>query len=235
MLLDVRTVAEVEAGTIPGARHIPLEELRERLGELPRGQGAAGLLPRRPSRLRGLPPAGQPRLPLPQPDRRLHDLPRRDRNERHLQARGDRDESRHRGDRPATAAATAAEPLNVEIAREIDAIGLQCPGPIMRLRAAVAEIPEGRAVRIKASDPAFQQDVAAWCHSTGNRLAEVGRDNGTCLATIVKSRPGRGAGRRLPPRPPPPAPRRWSSSAATWTRRWPPSSSPTAPPPWAAR
>ena len=54
---------------------------------------------------------------------------------------------------PATAAAVAAEPLNVEIAREIDAIGLQCPGPIMRLRTAVAEIPEGRAVPHQGQRP----------------------------------------------------------------------------------
>ena len=36
MILDVRTPAAAEAGTIPGARNIPLDELRDRLGELPR-------------------------------------------------------------------------------------------------------------------------------------------------------------------------------------------------------
>jgi rhodanese-related sulfurtransferase len=36
MLLDVRTPAEVKAGTIPGARNIPVDDLRGRLGELPR-------------------------------------------------------------------------------------------------------------------------------------------------------------------------------------------------------
>ncbi|MBN2024990.1 MAG: FAD-dependent oxidoreductase [Pirellulales bacterium] len=34
--LDVRMADEVAGGTIPGARHIPLGELRDRLGELPR-------------------------------------------------------------------------------------------------------------------------------------------------------------------------------------------------------
>ena len=35
-LIDVRTPAEVQAGTIPGARNIPLDDLRERLGEISR-------------------------------------------------------------------------------------------------------------------------------------------------------------------------------------------------------
>jgi NADPH-dependent 2,4-dienoyl-CoA reductase/sulfur reductase-like enzyme/rhodanese-related sulfurtransferase len=36
VLLDVRMPEETEAGTIPGAVNIPLDELRQRLGELPR-------------------------------------------------------------------------------------------------------------------------------------------------------------------------------------------------------
>ena len=36
ILLDVRTPREVEGGGIDGAVHIPLDELRDRLGELPK-------------------------------------------------------------------------------------------------------------------------------------------------------------------------------------------------------
>lgn len=36
VLVDVRSAEEREAGTIPGSRHVPLEALRGRLGELPR-------------------------------------------------------------------------------------------------------------------------------------------------------------------------------------------------------
>ncbi len=37
-VLDVRPVEEFEAGHLPGARSIPVDELERRLGELPRGQ-----------------------------------------------------------------------------------------------------------------------------------------------------------------------------------------------------
>jgi rhodanese-related sulfurtransferase len=36
MILDVRTRSEFQGGAIPGAVHIPLDDLRERLGELPK-------------------------------------------------------------------------------------------------------------------------------------------------------------------------------------------------------
>jgi rhodanese-related sulfurtransferase len=38
VLLDVRSAAEYAAGHLPGALNIPHTELRERLGEVPRGQ-----------------------------------------------------------------------------------------------------------------------------------------------------------------------------------------------------
>ena len=41
LLLDVRTVEEFELGTIPGAINIPVDGLRQRLGELPRDRPIA--------------------------------------------------------------------------------------------------------------------------------------------------------------------------------------------------
>ncbi|MBI1325924.1 CoA-disulfide reductase [bacterium] len=41
LILDVRTAGEVAHGAIPGAIHIPVDELRERLGELPKERSIA--------------------------------------------------------------------------------------------------------------------------------------------------------------------------------------------------
>jgi peroxiredoxin family protein/TusA-related sulfurtransferase len=69
----------------------------------------------------------------------------------------------------------------------VDASGLQCPGPILRLKEELAALGEGEALTITVTEPGFPTDVAAWCHSTGHRLVELHRDNGTCSATVRKN------------------------------------------------
>ena len=48
----------------------------------------------------------------------------------------------------------------------IDACGLQCPGPIMRLKKACDEIPSGRIIRVLATDQGFARDVRSWAKMT---------------------------------------------------------------------
>ena len=40
-LIDVRTPAEFASGHVPGAVNVPVDDLRQRLGELPRGRPIA--------------------------------------------------------------------------------------------------------------------------------------------------------------------------------------------------
>ena len=49
---------------------------------------------------------------------------------------------------------------------EVNACGLQCPGPIMKLSEAVKNAKEGETIEIKTTDPAFASDVEAWCRRT---------------------------------------------------------------------
>lgn len=50
----------------------------------------------------------------------------------------------------------------------VDACGLQCPGPIMRLYRVIEDIKNGQTINIKATDPGFFADCKAWCERTNN-------------------------------------------------------------------
>ncbi len=203
MLLDVRTAAEVAAGTIPGAVNIPIDDLRDRLGELPRdkeilafcrvglrGYLACRTLAQNGFRCRnlsggyktyqgalGMPPNDE--LPLKEA---THDACEQDSCEL---------------PQPATPAPTDG----VRIVKEIDARHLQCPGPIMRLRAEMEDVQPGQAVVLRVADPGFPADVRAWCHSTGNTLAALaprGRPTGRRLSRPPQPRRVRPRSRRRP-------------------------------------
>jgi NADPH-dependent 2,4-dienoyl-CoA reductase/sulfur reductase-like enzyme/peroxiredoxin family protein/rhodanese-related sulfurtransferase/TusA-related sulfurtransferase len=176
-LLDVRTDFERQGGGIPGSLHIPLDSLRSRLSELPKGGeilvycqvGLRGYLAQRIlmqhgfkarnlsggyltwQSLHGLPDA--PRMPLP------------------------------------LETGVAGVPLAQEAADarlELDACGLQCPGPVMRLVEAMAKVKAGEAVRIKATDPGFVNDIPAWAESTGNTLVGLTSEKGIFTAMVRK-------------------------------------------------
>jgi TusA-related sulfurtransferase len=56
---------------------------------------------------------------------------------------------------------------------KIDACGLQCPGPIMKLSAAINEAKDGDVIEIATTDPAFAGDMEGFCRRTGNKLLET--------------------------------------------------------------
>lgn len=68
----------------------------------------------------------------------------------------------------------------------IDACGLQCPGPIVKLKEAVEKLNNGDIITIKASDPGFSRDVQSWCELTGNQLLHLSSQEGVILANIRK-------------------------------------------------
>ncbi len=52
----------------------------------------------------------------------------------------------------------------------IDAKGLQCPLPIVRIAKAVKNMDSGQTIEVVSTDLAFPEDVKAWCKVTGNIL-----------------------------------------------------------------
>ncbi len=69
---------------------------------------------------------------------------------------------------------------------EVNACGLQCPGPIMKLSQAVKNATDGDVIEIKTTDPAFAADVESWCRRTGNTFGGVSSEKGISKATIKK-------------------------------------------------
>ncbi|NLX92689.1 MAG: CoA-disulfide reductase [Clostridiales bacterium] len=68
----------------------------------------------------------------------------------------------------------------------IDACGLQCPGPIMKLAQAVRDAQEGDRLEIKTTDPAFGADVEAWSRRTGNTFEGMSSSKGITTALLTK-------------------------------------------------
>lgn len=171
-LLDVRSPEEYGLGTIPGAVNIPLDDLRDRISEVPLDRRvvifcAVGL--------RGY---------LAQ---------------RILMGRGYKDVRNLSGGYKTYSTATQPvinvrlEPVNcvcqdsdVMETLQIDACGLQCPGPIMKLKKAIDGMQAGACVEVKATDAGFPRDAQAWCGSTGNRVVSVKSEGGYHTVVIEK-------------------------------------------------
>jgi NADPH-dependent 2,4-dienoyl-CoA reductase/sulfur reductase-like enzyme/peroxiredoxin family protein/rhodanese-related sulfurtransferase/TusA-related sulfurtransferase len=199
-LLDVRTPAEVAAGTIPGSITIPLDELRERLAELPRdkevlvfcqvgmrGYVACRLLSQRGFNCRNL-TGGYRTYQMATAEAGSGAV-------RHVPAHAlagalptapPSASPEMTDDTGAHSAMTDHTPSALKVVKEVDATGLQCPGPIQRLKNALDAVAVGEAVRITATDPGFAADLPAWCHATGHEAREVARRDGSIQATVVK-------------------------------------------------
>ena len=68
----------------------------------------------------------------------------------------------------------------------VDACGLQCPGPILKLKKNMDTMSAGERIEVKATDPGFPRDAEAWCQSTGNRFLSKTSENGYYTVTIEK-------------------------------------------------
>ena len=58
----------------------------------------------------------------------------------------------------------------LNINKELDVKGLNCPLPILRAKKALADMESGQTLKIIATDPGSVKDFAAFCRQTGNPL-----------------------------------------------------------------
>ncbi len=62
---------------------------------------------------------------------------------------------------------------NMNDMTEIDACGLRCPLPVLRLRKVLERLPAGTLVRLQATDPMAQIDVPHFCGQSGHDVLAV--------------------------------------------------------------
>ncbi|GAA6207436.1 sulfurtransferase TusA family protein [Cognatishimia sp. WU-CL00825] len=61
---------------------------------------------------------------------------------------------------------------------DIDAIGLLCPLPVLKLRKRLQKLAAGAQVRLLTDDPASIVDVPHFCQEQGHRLLSSGERDG---------------------------------------------------------
>jgi tRNA 2-thiouridine synthesizing protein A len=66
----------------------------------------------------------------------------------------------------------------------IDAVGLRCPQPILKLTIAMPDMKPGDVVELRANCDTFEQDVRSWCDRLNKPLLAITNDAEICTATI---------------------------------------------------
>jgi len=185
LILDVRTDLEYQLGNINGSINIPVDELRENLHKIPKDKdlyvycqvGLRGYIA-----CRILMQNGFKSVKNLSGGYKIYETATSDFTD--ITVRYD-DEQTECGicvkDKKKSDDTVATATL------EIDACGLQCPGPIMQTFNAIKNLKDGDILRIKASDPGFENDIKTWCQRTGNALLNLYHEGKIIVADIRKN------------------------------------------------
>ena len=182
-LVDVRTPDEFALGSLKGAVNIPLDDMRERMQEIPQdkpiylycGVGLRGYLASNillmngykevKNLIGGLKLYKAATAPLPEP--KIFTATLSDGGKQVV---------------PSTVIPSIK-------AIKVDACGISCPGPIMKLKKSMEELADGERLEIVATDAGFPRDAEAWCQTTGNRFVSVHSGGGKYQVIVEKNTP----------------------------------------------
>lgn len=175
-LIDVRTADEHALGTIDGAKNIPIDELRDRMGEISKDMpvivfcavGLRGYLAARILMANG------------------YDVSNLSGGYKLYSTATQKTECKESCCLPC-----AKDDGRNSNTLKIDACGLQCPGPIMKLKTAMDNMNDGEIIEVVATDAGFPRDAAAWCQSTGNKLLKTESSNGYHTVVMEKGSAGK--------------------------------------------
>lgn len=200
MILDIREEVEFENDALPGAVNIPLNSLRERLSEIPAGKriwaycsiGLRGYTATRilnQHGIRALNLGGGTRLLSLAKVDETHAGGHKGREDM-IMTHEDGTQILPADPAPKKTQAVKEESLKqsqpVRLV-EVDACGLSCPGPLMKLKENMDKIQPGDVLHIKASDPGFYEDVQAWARRTGTEVLSLSKQKGLVDVQLKKA------------------------------------------------
>jgi NADPH-dependent 2,4-dienoyl-CoA reductase/sulfur reductase-like enzyme/peroxiredoxin family protein/rhodanese-related sulfurtransferase/TusA-related sulfurtransferase len=189
-LLDVRTRDEFQLGSIEEAVNIPLDELRLHLDEIPQNRKIivfCGVGLRAHVGCRILMQNGFKEVYNLSGGLKTFETASQKQSNEDIFAHDyiGKDDLIYQGDQGKTAIPT----IGTGEILDVDACGLQCPGPVLKLKKTMDNLKTGEVVRIKATDAGFFKDVKAWGHMTGNEVIEVISEGGKITALVRKGKP----------------------------------------------
>lgn len=197
VLVDVRTPLEWDMGYIEGAINIPVDDLRGRLNELPKDKeiiiycqvGLRGYIATRILKQHGFTEVrnltgGYRTYCTVQKELKAQTNPFTP-SDISCGAGGccGPNESTGTGETIVNEASATQEIV------QLDACGLQCPGPIMQVFQKMKFLNDGQLLEVRATDPGFVSDIPVWCERTGNKLIESEKKDNYFRALIQKGNP----------------------------------------------
>ncbi len=181
VLLDVRSDLEFENGYLEGAINIPVDDLRSRMGELDknktiviycqvgiRGYIAARILIQNGFKVLNVTGGYKTSSIL------NFDPSKKEAEKKEFEIDAD------------TQTVRVHETEKDTVDLTLDACGLSCPGPLMKVKSSIDTMSAGQTLKVTASDPGFYEDIKSWCNRTGCNLLDVSKKGGTITALIRK-------------------------------------------------
>ncbi|MDO9139696.1 MAG: sulfurtransferase TusA family protein [Methylobacter sp.] len=74
----------------------------------------------------------------------------------------------------------------IEFNLEVDASGLHCPLPLLRLKKALMGMSSGDIVKVIATDPAAHLDFGVYADQTGHQIIELIKESGAQIFYVQK-------------------------------------------------
>ncbi len=70
--------------------------------------------------------------------------------------------------------------------RKLDAIGLKCPQPVLKLSVMSAEMRTGEILELVGDCPTFEKDVIAWCSRLKKTLLLIIEVENNCKSAFIR-------------------------------------------------